>query len=692
MTASPSESPAPSASDRVDLLRWGILGPGGIARSFATGLAHSRTGQLVAAGSRDVSRAQAFLDANPAAAKGGAPTAHGSYDELLADPGVDAVYISTPHPQHPRWAIAAARAGKHVLIEKPVAVNRGSAMAVFEAARANDVFAMEAYMYRCHPQTAKLAELIADGAIGRVLSIQASFAFATGSVDPSGRLFDRALAGGGILDVGGYPVSLARLVAGAALGVDGAAQPFADPSKVVGGGTLTGTGVDDFAVAVLTFADGLTATVTTGVGLSESSVRITGTGGIIDLAEPWLPSRDGRGAGVTLRRVRRDVEEIAVAEPELYASEVDHVADHLAERQGPAMTWADSLGNLAVMDSWRRQVGVVFDDEIPTGDFASVDGGRVAIVTDPSMPYDHIPGIETTASRIVLGVDNQTDLPHASVMFDDFVSRGGRTFDTAYIYGQGVCEQMLGQWMTNRGIRDDLVLIGKGAHTPHCDPESIGRQLTESLDRLQTDHVDQYFMHRDNTDVPVGEFVDAMDAEVRAGRIKAFGGSNWSIARFEEANAYADANGKHRLTALSNHLSLAQAYDVPWTGCAHVSDPESKAWLEKTQTPLFPWSSQARGFFTGRAKPEDRSDEELVRCFYSDENFERLDRASKLGAELGVPATAVALAWLLHLPFPVYPLIGPRQVSETVSSLEGLTIELTAAQVRWLDLQDAPGE
>ena len=678
----------PSASDATEL-RWGILGPGSIARAFAKGLANSRTGRLVAAGSRDAARAQEFLEANAAASKGQPAVAHGSYEALLADPHVDAVYISTPHPQHPRWAIAAARAGKHILVEKPIAVNRASAMAVFEAARVNDVFAMEAYMYRCHPQTVKLAELIADGAIGRVLSIQAAFAFATGSVDPSGRLFDRALAGGGILDVGGYPVSLARLVAGAARGVAGEAKPFADPTKVVGGGTLTDTGVDDFAVAVLSFDDGLTATVTTGVGLSESSVRITGTGGIIDLAEPWLPSRDGRGAGVTLRRVRRDVEEIAVDEPELYSTEVDHVAAHLADRQGPAMSWADSLGNLAVTDSWRRQVGVVFDDEGPAGDFAPVDGGRVAVVTNPSMPYAEIPGIETKASRIVLGVDNQTELPHASVMFDDFVERGGRTFDTAYIYGRGRCEPMLGQWMANRGIRDDLVIIGKGAHTPHCDPESIGTQLTESLERLQTDHVDQYFMHRDNTDVPVGEFVDAMDAELVAGRIRAFGGSNWSIQRFEEANAYADANGKHRLTALSNHLSLAQAYDVPWAGCAHVSDPDSKAWLEETQTPLFPWSSQARGFFTGRATPTDRGDEELVRCFYSDENFERLRRANELGTQLGVPATAVALAWLLHLPFPVFPLIGPRHVSETVSSLEGLSISLSPEQVRWLDLQDA---
>jgi aryl-alcohol dehydrogenase-like predicted oxidoreductase len=238
--------------------------------------------------------------------------------------------------------------------------------------------------------------------------------------------------------------------------------------------------------------------------------------------------------------------------------------------------------------------------------------------------------------------------------------------------------------MTSRGNRDELVVIGKGAHTPHCDPESITRQLGESLDRLQTDHVDLYLMHRDNEEIPVGEFVDVMDEHFTAGRIKAYGGSNWSLERFDEANSYAAANGKQPLTLLSNHLSLARAYDVPWTGCRHVSDDESQAWLRERQVALFPWSSQARGFFTGRAKPEDRSDEELVRCFYSDENFERLRRARELAEARDVEPTAIALAWLLHQPYPVFPLIGPRQISETRTSLPGLSVSLSAEEVAWL--------
>ena len=237
----------------VDQLNWGVLGPGGIARTFARQLPLSRTGRLVAVGSRDADRAAAF------AAEFGAARSYGSYQELLADPEVDAVYIATPHPAHPEWVIRAAEAGKHVLCEKPLAVTWAHAMAAVDAARRHDVFLMEAYMYRHHPQMRLLTDLIRDGALGTVAQVQASFSFAA-TLDPAGRLFAPALAGGGILDVGGYPVSAARLVAGAARGL-----PFADPVGVTGAGRIGETGVDEWAVATLDFGDGLVAQVATGV-------------------------------------------------------------------------------------------------------------------------------------------------------------------------------------------------------------------------------------------------------------------------------------------------------------------------------------------------------------------------------------------------------------------------------------------
>jgi aryl-alcohol dehydrogenase-like predicted oxidoreductase len=287
-----------------------------------------------------------------------------------------------------------------------------------------------------------------------------------------------------------------------------------------------------------------------------------------------------------------------------------------------------------------------------------------------------------------MGCDNQTDLTYAAVMFDDFYERGGNAFDTAYEYRGRLMEKLLGQWMTDRGIRDDLFVIGKGAHTPYCDPANLDSQLFETLDDLQTDHVDLYFMHRDNEQIPVGEFVDVLDEHYRAGRVKAFGGSNWSRERLEAANAYAAANGKQGFTALSNHFGLAQAYDLPWAGCRHVTDEASKQWLRDTQLPLFPWASQARGFFA-RADPADTSDAQLVRCYYSDDNFERLRRARELAEQRGVTATAVALAFVLHQEFPTFALIGPRTPTETRTSFEALAIDLSPAEVAWLDLRSA---
>ena len=310
-------------------------------------------------------------------------------------------------------------------------------------------------------------------------------------------------------------------------------------------------------------------------------------------------------------------------------------------------------------------------------------------MTDPGapLPTGRVPGVDRDLSRLVMGCDNQRTPEHAAAMFDDFAARGGNAFDTAHHYAGGLPEQLLGRWMAARGVRDEVVVIGKGAHTPHCDPPSITSQLSESLDRLQTDHVDVYFMHRDNPDVPVGEFVDVLDEHAAAGRIGVFGGSNWTIPRIEEANAYAAAHGRRGFTAVSNHFGLARALDVPWAGCEHATDDADRGWFERTGTPLFPWSSQARGFFTGRADAADRSDDELVRCYYSDGNFERLARARALGAELGVAPTAIALAYVLAQPFPTFALIGPRSVEETRTSAAAATVRLTPEQVAWLDLR-----
>ena len=137
-----------------------------------------------------------------------------------------------------------------------------------------------------------------------------------------------------------------------------------------------------------------------------------------------------------------------------------------------------------------------------------------------------IAGLGKPVSRLVLGVDNQTDFETSSPLFDDYLERGGNAFDTAFGYGGGQCEMLLGTYLEQHGLRERVVILGKGAHTPNCNPAAIGAQLTVSLERLRTDFVDVYMMHRDNPDVPVGEFIDALNAQYALGRMRVFGVSN----------------------------------------------------------------------------------------------------------------------------------------------------------------------
>ena len=662
-------------------LRWGLLATGNIAHAFAKGLDGSQTGVLAAVGSRSRQGADKFGD------EFGVSRRHASYQALLDDDQVDAVYISTPHPMHAEWAIKAAEAGKHILCEKPIALNHAEAMAVVEAARRHDVFLMEAFMCRCHPQTAKLIELLRDGTIGEVRLIQATFSFQAG-FNPDSRLFANSLGGGGILDVGCYCTSLARLVAGVAAGSD-----FAEPVDVKGTAFIGPTSrVDEYAVASLKFPGGILASLATGVNLrSDSVVRIFGSEGHIYIPSPWIPAREGGQTKIMIaRHDETKPREIAIDSPVgLYTIEADTVARHIEARQAPppAMTWNDTLGNMKTLDTWREAIGMVYDAEKPQAQTQTVHKRPLAPRKDHNMKYGRVPGVEVPISRLIVGCDNQTTMPHAAVMFDDFIERGGSCFDTAHIYAGGLCERLLGQWIVNRNIRSKIAIIGKGAHTPHCFPEAVTQQLSESLERLQTDYVDVYLLHRDNPDVPVGEFVDVLNDHKKAGRIRAFGGSNWTMERLDAANAYADSKGLTGFTVVSNNFSLARMVEPPWDGCLASSDKTWRDWLARTQMTLMSWSSQARGFFAGTADPDNLSDPELVRCWYCEDNFGRLQRAVELAKDRGVRPINIALAYVLCQPFPTFALIGPRALSETRTSLPGMDVKLKPDELRWLNLE-----
>jgi aryl-alcohol dehydrogenase-like predicted oxidoreductase len=236
-----------------------------------------------------------------------------------------------------------------------------------------------------------------------------------------------------------------------------------------------------------------------------------------------------------------------------------------------------------------------------------------------------------------------------------------------------------------------VVLISKGCHPvrgsgPRVTPEVIHADLHESLERLGTEVIDIYLLHRDDETQPVGPLVEALNTELQAGHIRVFGGSNWRTERIAEANTYAAEHGLVGFSVSSPNLSLARPKEPMWVGCISASDTD-REWHRQTQMPLISWSSQAGGFLSGRFTPEDTSNPDMLRVWYSDENFERLNRAIALGKQRGVGPIPIALAYLLNQPFPTVALVGSASVAELDESLLACDIELSADELAYLDLQ-----
>ncbi len=277
----------------------------------------------------------------------------------------------------------------------------------------------------------------------------------------------------------------------------------------------------------------------------------------------------------------------------------------------------------------------------------------------------------------------------AAANLDAFLAIGGNSLDSAHVYCGGQSEEVIGRYMRERGNRDQLVILTKGAHHdargPRVTPEAIRHDLSVSFERLQTDYIDMYALHRDDPSVPVGPIVEALNEPIRAGTVGAIGVSNWTWQRIQEANDYAAANGLTGFAFSSPNLSLAKPNEPFWAGCVSA-DAETCAWHERTQMPLLSWSSQARGFFTGRFSPDVRDNADLVRVFYSDGNWERLERAKRLAAEKKVTMIQIALAYVQNQPFPTCALIGAQSLEELRSCDEGSRIRLTREELAWLDL------
>jgi len=303
--------------------RWGILGAGNIAGTFADAIRRSDRAELVAVGSRRAETAQAFAEKN------GVPTAHGSYEDLLADPQVDVIYNSLQNGLHCDSTVKIAEAGKHILCEKPLAVTVEDCDRMFAAADANGVLLMEAFMYRCHPQTARLRELVAEGCIGDLRLIHSTFSFFVS--DPTNVRLSKPLHGGGLMDVGCYCTNLSRFIAGAEpISVFAAARFGAE------------SGVDENFAGTLAFDGGVFAQFDVGVkSAGRASAEIVGSTGRILVPSPWKP---GNQATVTVQDSSGTHEvEIAGASP--YVLEVDHFSRCVTDGEQPLLSRADSTGN-----------------------------------------------------------------------------------------------------------------------------------------------------------------------------------------------------------------------------------------------------------------------------------------------------------------------------------------------------------
>jgi predicted dehydrogenase len=322
-------------------VRWGVLAPGGIAQDFVDSLHRNTDQRVVAVGSRSLERAGEF------AARHGIPRHYDSYDALVGDPEVDVVYVASPHSEHRTLALLAIAAGKHVLVEKPIALSAAEARDIAAAAHAAGVFAMEAMWTRFLPQTTVIGRLLDDGVLGDLQLVSAGLEFGFGELDPAGRLLDPALGGGALLDLGVYPIWLSHFVLDA-------------PTAVHAFGNLTPTGVDGQAVLALDHASGAQSAISTSLYTQgRNDAVIAGRSARIEIEPLFLEPR-----GFSL--IGRDGQRLDFVDTYDYqwwrdglAYQAVAVAQHIADgrTEAPEHPLDRTIAMLETIDDARTQLG-----------------------------------------------------------------------------------------------------------------------------------------------------------------------------------------------------------------------------------------------------------------------------------------------------------------------------------------------
>lgn len=321
-----------------------------------------------------------------------------------------------------------------------------------------------------------------------------------------------------------------------------------------------------------------------------------------------------------------------------------------------------------------------------------------------------IKGLNKELAPIVIGTSSplftdemtpwiKTDLTREQQfeVIDKLWDMGLHCFDCAAGYG----ERVLGAYLKDRDRVNEAVILTKG-----CHPNFYRKRVTsfdllsdfyDSLAKLHREYIDIYMLHRDDPEVPVSEIIPVLDKLQKEGKIGIYGASNWSMERFREANAFAEANGMDGFRAVSPHYSLAHQIEDCWGGGVSITGPEhaeDRRWLAEQQIPVFAYSSLSGGFVSGMFKSNDRDaaasflSEPSKKGYWAEENFERLARAEKLAEKYGVSVAQIAIAWLFNQDLQVIPLQGGDAPHFYADTLKAAGMKLEPEEVRWLNLED----
>ena len=276
-------------------------------------------------------------------------------------------------------------------------------------------------------------------------------------------------------------------------------------------------------------------------------------------------------------------------------------------------------------------------------------------------------------TRLVFGSADLRDDATTPQLLDRFYDAGGRALDVANVYADGESAGAVGAWLASRGVREELVIYGKGCHPPYCSPSLVGAEVDKALADLAIDRLDVFMLHRDDPDIPVEQWAEALVTQVDGGKLDGFGVSNWTMPRLRALARCLDG-GAGRLVAFSNHFSLGEMVTPTWPGCLAMTK-DDLAELSELGIAALAWASLAAGYFAGRD----------VASWDSSANAARRERAGRLAKELGTEPAAVALAYVLNQPPHVRALVGTRSSAHLDEALSARELRLSDEQLRWLE-------